>query len=189
MPIFLQNINLHGTFTFLVVLGTGWLIYLVKNSLPAYLAEKGKNLATKEDVGHLTDIVERIRLQFSHVSTVHKIQFEAEFQAYRELAKSARCVDKAQIRLAFNYEDSVANFEAAHSDFKEVLNYSEPFIPEDVFKEFKVLESLVDVIKVDLLSGLRESPLDRSEERRGIDQARQQSVKAIKQRLASVLVV
>lgn len=64
MPFTLQDITLQGVSTFLIGLGTTWLVYYVKAGLPAYLAEKGKNLATKEDVAHLTEIVERVRLQF-----------------------------------------------------------------------------------------------------------------------------
>ena len=38
------------------------LFFLFKNYLPSYFDEKGKNLATKEDVGAITKIVESVRL-------------------------------------------------------------------------------------------------------------------------------
>lgn len=47
MPISIQNITLHGASTFLVALATERLIYFAKKGLPAYLAEKSRNLATK----------------------------------------------------------------------------------------------------------------------------------------------
>ncbi len=35
--------------------------FFVKNFLPAYFNEKGKNLATKEDIGKITKTVESIK--------------------------------------------------------------------------------------------------------------------------------
>ncbi|TFJ91699.1 hypothetical protein [Lentibacillus salicampi] len=47
-----------------VVLGSVWLIgVIVYFGGPAYLKEKGKNLATREDIGAITEKVESIRLQ------------------------------------------------------------------------------------------------------------------------------
>jgi len=40
----------------------GWLI---KSYFPSYFSEKGKNLATKEDIGYITTEVERIRLLYA----------------------------------------------------------------------------------------------------------------------------
>jgi hypothetical protein len=193
MPISLQDITLHGASTFLVALGTGWLIYFVKNGLPAYLAEKGKNLATKEDIGHLTDIVERVRLQFSQVNTVHRVQFEAEFQAYQALQVAAHSAYVAYVRCRSLSNDpadgTLEEFVTAHLAFTESIVCHEPFIPDSVCSKFKALDELLLDVRMDVQLKAPKMPADRREERTAIREARQQSVEAIKQRLASVLVI
>jgi hypothetical protein len=47
------------------VLAAGVAFLLVKNFLPAYLGEKAKNLATREDVSEITSQVERVRTQYA----------------------------------------------------------------------------------------------------------------------------
>ena len=193
MPFTLQDITLHGVSTFLIGLGTTWLIYFVKNGLPAYLTEKGKNLATKEDVGHLTDIVEQVRLQYSKVNTVHKVQFEAEFQVYQaiQLASHSTWVSYVRCRSLSNdsTDGTLEEFIRTHLAFTELIVCHEPFIPDMIWDKFKVLDQLFLDVRMDVQWGGPKMPEDRSSERTAISQARQQSVEAIKQRLALVLVV
>jgi hypothetical protein len=47
------------------LLGAGVVVLLVKSFFPAYLAEKGKNLATKEDITEITRKVEAIRSDYA----------------------------------------------------------------------------------------------------------------------------
>lgn len=47
------------------VLGAGILAYIVKSFIPAYLAEKGKNLATREDIAEITEKVEAVRSEYA----------------------------------------------------------------------------------------------------------------------------
>jgi hypothetical protein len=46
----------------ITLLTIGWLI---KSYFPSYFSEKGKNLATKEDIAHITAEVERVRLLYA----------------------------------------------------------------------------------------------------------------------------
>ncbi len=56
--------------TYLGAFGAGTLIsgiiaiYIFKFYLPSYLAEKGKNLADKEDIGRITDEIEKVKVQY-----------------------------------------------------------------------------------------------------------------------------
>ncbi|WP_213957118.1 hypothetical protein [Variovorax sp. dw_954] len=61
-----------------VAMGVAWISFkmLVKHYLPSYLTEKGKNLATKEDVAAITKLVEEAKLQ----STMVVEQFKATHQ-------------------------------------------------------------------------------------------------------------
>ncbi|MBV8247430.1 MAG: hypothetical protein JO200_03175 [Comamonas sp.] len=69
-----------------------WLLfYIGKNSLSAYLAEKGKNVATKEDIGAITSEVERARSDFNNrlegLRAYHQLRMvaaEKRIQAHQE---------------------------------------------------------------------------------------------------------
>jgi hypothetical protein len=56
--------NLVGSFS-LGALATVVVLLLVRHYFPAYLSEKGKNLATKEDIASITREVERVRHEYS----------------------------------------------------------------------------------------------------------------------------
>jgi hypothetical protein len=66
-------IVIQSIFLVVLLIMLGLLVLIYRNSLPAYFAEKGKNLATKQDIADITREVERTRsafldrqLQFSH---------------------------------------------------------------------------------------------------------------------------
>jgi hypothetical protein len=53
--------------------------------LRKYIGAKAENLAQKEDLRALTDIVEGVRAQFERANLVHRVQFEAEFRACQDV--------------------------------------------------------------------------------------------------------
>lgn len=52
---------------------------LLKHYLPPYLTEKGKNLATKEDIEEITNKIERVRSQYA--SEIEKLKSELQNQS------------------------------------------------------------------------------------------------------------
>jgi hypothetical protein len=71
----------------LVTLGTGAGLYsLLKNVLPAYFTEKGKNLATREDIGRITEEVEKVK----DVFTAKADQFRADLQYFNQVRFSVK---------------------------------------------------------------------------------------------------
>src|SRR5580704_10390582 len=52
-------------FPFLTMFGLIILYFTLKNLLPSYFSEKGKNLATKEDVSDITQLVEAVKHSFT----------------------------------------------------------------------------------------------------------------------------
>lgn len=60
-------LKLVGSFGLGAVVATVVVLLLVKHYFSAYLAEKGKNLATKEDIAKITREVERVRHEYSAV--------------------------------------------------------------------------------------------------------------------------
>ncbi|NTW88977.1 MAG: hypothetical protein HGB26_07640 [Desulfobulbaceae bacterium] len=88
LAIWLPAINL-----FIIIIG-GLLIY---KYLPAYFVQKGKNLATKEDVEIITEKVEKIRSQYSADIERLKATLDSESallqkrrQIYEEIVSSLR---------------------------------------------------------------------------------------------------
>jgi hypothetical protein len=60
--------NIFGFLGFVI------LALIVKNFFPSYLAEKGKNLAQKEDIGKITDLVETVRTQ--HAKQIEEVRHQ-----------------------------------------------------------------------------------------------------------------
>lgn len=60
-------ITIAGSFGIGAILGGGVLYYFIKSYIPAYLSEKGKNLATKEDVGTITEEVEAVKSGYAEI--------------------------------------------------------------------------------------------------------------------------
>lgn len=48
----------------------------VRSHLSAYLTEKGKNLASKEDLAHLTELVERVKA--AHSAEMERLKAELQ---------------------------------------------------------------------------------------------------------------
>jgi hypothetical protein len=66
-------------------------LLLVRHYLPAYLGEKGKNLATREDIAEITHEVERVRLQYASLleelktrNSLRMAALERRLQAHQE---------------------------------------------------------------------------------------------------------
>lgn len=89
-----------------LVLLSVWLgIAIIFYGGPAYLKEKGKNLATREDIGAITETVERIRLQTHEDLERLKIGLAAGSEAlvrrrdiYERLAGGLRIFIQGQLR-------------------------------------------------------------------------------------------
>jgi hypothetical protein len=59
-------------FPVLTFLGFGILGYLTKNLLPSYFSEKGRNLATKQDISEITELVESVKHDFTKETEILK---------------------------------------------------------------------------------------------------------------------
>lgn len=75
----------------LVLLGLIIFSMFIKNYLPSYLSEKAKNLATKEDVGNITEQVESIKRQ--HAIEIEKIKTELDVKSALRQSFQAKSLD------------------------------------------------------------------------------------------------
>jgi hypothetical protein len=178
---------------FLLMVGVAILIYLVRVSLPGYIKRKAENLAQKQDLAELTRIAASINSKFDRSNVVHRVQFEAEFQAYQALWSTAHDAVVAHIRwqsLTFQATDAtITAFGEAQLAFANSVKRYEPFVPEAVFREFKALDELFVDAKIDQQLEPLKAPIAKREARKAIDEAAQRCIAAIKQRLSETLVV
>jgi len=58
------------------------LLYLFKKALPSYLSEKGKNLATKQDIEEITEIVESVKSRINQGAEAQKLSLKKELQGF-----------------------------------------------------------------------------------------------------------
>jgi hypothetical protein len=66
------------------LLVVGW---LVKSYMPSYYSEKGKNLATKEDIAEITHRIEQVKASLSSRLHIHQTRYDHEFKLLLELSE------------------------------------------------------------------------------------------------------
>jgi len=74
-------VTIAGSFGIGALLGAGVLFYFLKSYIPAYLSEKGKNLATKEDVGAITEKVEAVKSGYAEMLEEVKVGNQLKISA------------------------------------------------------------------------------------------------------------
>jgi hypothetical protein len=74
-------ITILGSFGVGAIIGGGILFYFIKSYIPAYLSEKGKNLATKEDIGAITNEVEAVKSGYSEILEEVKVSNQLKVSA------------------------------------------------------------------------------------------------------------
>jgi hypothetical protein len=153
----------------LTLLIFGGMILFWKFYLPSYFKKKGENLAQKEDIADITrqiegvkstysSEIERLRSELSKTVLVHKLQFETEFQSYREMWEKLLVVRNRSLELRPMMDvyvpteeernklkqERMVNFANAFNAFGEVAEKNKPFYPLVIWKE---LESLLGTIR------------------------------------------
>ncbi len=124
----------------------------------SYIKEKGKNLATKEDVDEITDKIESVKTTYAqkieglksqlnakfHAQTV---RFEKEFKVYEEVWGALLELRNATVHLRIagkeDPDERMNRYRKAFDNFYPVLYGSKPFIPQEIFSS---LEDLLRVI-------------------------------------------
>jgi hypothetical protein len=91
----------------LALLVVGW---LVKSYIPSYFSEKGKNLATKEDIEEITRKIEQVKASLGSRLHIHQTRYDHEFKLLLELSEKLVTAREAATGL---------RPEAAYDDIKE----------------------------------------------------------------------
>jgi hypothetical protein len=136
--------------------------------LRSYATEKGKNLATKEDIAEITrhvegvraeytDRVERLKASLGETQTINRTQYELELTAYREVWQVLLPVHRAAagLRPALDVmpgptetsdsrkQERLRKFSETFNPFSEVVWKHRPFYPAAVFDEMNELLRLM----------------------------------------------
>jgi len=119
-----------------------------------YVKKKLENVATKQDIGKITDETEKVRS--GHAGKLHarNLLVEREFKFYEQLFESLMLLRDAalQMRPVFDVENSedtdvqkrrLAAVSEAYSNFYILVNAHRPFYPEKIFETFSNLMKLV----------------------------------------------
>lgn len=114
---------------FLILAGVGSLV-LLRTGLPAYIAEKGKNLATREDIEEITRKIESIRGDISRANAVEEQKRKLKYEACLE----ALAVIDAHLSQVFVSENvapqPVSTIKAREAHNKLILSCNDVLIVE-----------------------------------------------------------
>jgi hypothetical protein len=152
----------------IILVAIGIAVLLARSFLPSYLSEKGKSLATREDIAELTEKVEsvktlyaadleRLRHTLARSDVYHRAQYEAEFGAYREIWEQLVPVHRAVLALRPAFDVGLAEgetedqrrykrldaFAKTFNAFTETVDKRRPFYPAPIATELNALIKLV----------------------------------------------
>lgn len=116
--------------------------------LGSYLREKGKNLATKEDVSEITTTVESIKADLATRQHFSRLRYEREMAVYQEVWKAVVVLKDATLALRPPMSPPTKQdekkqcwntFKGAFDKLWEAVDANRPFFPEEIWKEFREL--------------------------------------------------
>ena len=133
----------------------------VKWRLTKYLEERGKNLATKQDIKEITEKIEAVRQEYEQKSFVHRLSFEREFEILSEAWKALVDLCKATLGLRpmfdrINLDETeeerkkarLKKYSESQIAFSNIVEKSLPFYPKDIYAIFRKI-SLVAANEAD----------------------------------------
>jgi hypothetical protein len=169
-----------------ILAAIGFSVWYLRN----YIGAKAKNLAQKEDLEDLTNIVERVRTQFERANLVHRVQFEAEFRACQDVWREANNTHQEFVRLfpllfAKPTPLQRGKFISAQLAFSEALEAGKPFMNQTVWKAFFEFENSMIVWKDVEMIPKESTKESREEARLGLERCAEE----IRKRFSELLVV
>jgi hypothetical protein len=134
--------------TIVLSIGGAWFI--------SYFREKGKNLATKEDISEITRKVESIKADFAAKQHFSQIRYEREMKVFEEIWPKLCDLQSAALSLRPVWDNSPpegqtvesrkqerpANFQAALQSYLMTINHNRPFYPPTIWEELQALLKL-----------------------------------------------
>jgi hypothetical protein len=133
-----------------------FVLYLVRFYLPSYFTEKGKNLATKEDMAKIEKEIQEVRSKYSkdlellkseltRRSYIHGLRYENEFKLLKQLWQKLVDLERAAILLRPEAEyadpsksdqekrmERLGRLYLAIKAFLDVVEKNQPFYPNEI---------------------------------------------------------
>ena len=149
--------------TIVAIIAMGLLLY---RYLPAYAAQKGRNLATKEDVADITKSIESVKSGYAHELEgvraaiesrlgIHQFRYQREFEILVRLSKKVVELRDATTMLrpeseSVNPDESdddrkqrkLARYTSASRDLYQFYETRRPFLPEALLQSLRVLDQV-----------------------------------------------
>jgi hypothetical protein len=120
-------ITIFGSLGIGAIIGGGVLFYFIKSYIPTYLSEKGKNLATKEDVGAITKEIEEVKSGYAEILEEVKVSHQLKISAIEREQNIKKEVYMDAIEAITKVQNMIANFSN--------LNISEEKITSELSKQ------------------------------------------------------
>ena len=126
----------------------GWLL---KSYFPSYFAEKGKNLATKEDIEEITRKIEQVKASLGSRLHIHQTRYENEFKILLELTEKLVTTRDAAtgLRPEVAYDDvsdpqvKKKRYNTYIDAARELYVFKEtrqPFFPQTIYEALKAFD-------------------------------------------------
>lgn len=150
----------------IALVGIGALGLLLYRYLPAYASEKGKNLATKEDIAEITKQIEGVKSAYAHELEgvraaigsrlgIHQFRYQREFEILMSLSEKVVELRDAtmMLRPESEYVDpdesdeerkrrKLARYQKATRDLYQFYEPRRPFLPESLLASLRALDQV-----------------------------------------------
>lgn len=138
-----------------------------------YFKEKGKNLATKEDIQEITAKIEAVKENYNRSLENHKIALQKEFESYKYITELCNSIDKELLRRLVICKRKMENDFKANCDnddygscepsIRELYNYLKNYDvrykhKEEVKQIFEHYESIEELREYANEDGLFDKP-------------------------------
>ena len=90
--------------------------YIARNK--SYESEKGKNLATKEDIKDITQKIESVKDNYNKALENYKIELQKEFESYKYISDLCNNIDKELLQRLITCKNDIADV------FNDITNNS-----------------------------------------------------------------
>ena len=150
----------------LSILGIGVVGLLLYRYLPAYTSEKGKNLATKEDIADITKRIEEVKSTYAHELEavravigsrlgIHQFRYQREFELLMLLSEKVVELRDASVMLRPESEyvnpdepevdrkrKKIMRYSTASRDLYQFYEPRRPFLPESLLESLQILDKV-----------------------------------------------
>ena len=96
------------------------IISSLTNYLVSFFKEKGKNLATKEDIKDITDRIESVKDSYSKSLERHKMELQKEFESSKPVLTLCNKLDETLIALVVKCQQHIDN-EYIEGDYEDSI--------------------------------------------------------------------